>query len=75
MLDTLASRIMFQDIGLVKLPYEWLHVDSRTRTTVLSDIGLQLEISNSINIDANKAQILSGHILVMIIFFFSFLLS
>lgn len=73
MLDTLASRIMFQDIGLVKLPYEWLHIDSRTRTTVLSDIRLQLEINNDINKDVIKAQILSAHILFVI--FFPFILS
>jgi len=52
------------DTDLVKLPYECLHLDSRT-TTVLSDIALQLAVSNCINIDVHKAQILSGHILFM----------
>lgn len=73
-LDTLSSRIMFQDIDLIKLLYECLLIDSNT-TTVLSDMSLQLKISNRINIDISETHILSGHILFMVISIFSMVIS
>jgi len=45
--------IQFEDIILVKLPYECLHLGNRT-AEVLSD-RLQREIINFINMDINKA--------------------
>lgn len=60
---------MFQDINLIKLLYECLLIDSNT-TTVLSDMSLQLKISNRINIDVSETHILSAHILFMVISIF-----